>query len=61
VLSPAFNIELQGRDAAALIWEVEAEAVRIVGKYSMKTEMPRRWDIHGLNISLNHIFEFNGL
>jgi hypothetical protein len=61
VLSPSFNIELRGRDAASFVREVEAEAVRIMGKYSMKAEMPRSWDIRGSNVGLNRVFELNGL
>lgn len=38
VLSPAFNIELQDWDVVDFVQEVEVEAVRIVGKYSMKME-----------------------
>ena len=41
VLNPAFAIELWGRDAFAFIREVEVEAVRIVGKYSVRIEMTR--------------------
>jgi hypothetical protein len=41
VLNPAFAIELWGRDASAFIREVEVEAVRIVGKYSVRIEMTR--------------------
>ena len=41
VLSPTFAIELRGRNAAAFIREVEVEAVRIVEKYSIRTEMTR--------------------
>jgi hypothetical protein len=39
VQSPAFTIDLRGRDAAAFIREVESETVKIVGKYVPKTEM----------------------
>jgi hypothetical protein len=41
VWSPAFAIDLWGRDAAAFVWEVESEAIKIVGKYVPKTEMLR--------------------
>jgi hypothetical protein len=61
VLSPAFAIEEWGWDAAAFVREVEAEAVKIIGKYSAKTELTRSWDIRGLNVRLNHVFESNGL
>jgi hypothetical protein len=61
VLSPAFAIELQGRDVATFVREAEAEAMRIVGKYSARTEMTRSWDIQSSNVRLNHVFELNGL
>jgi hypothetical protein len=61
VLSTAFAIELRGRDAAAFIREVETEAVRIVGNYSAKTELTKRWNIWGSNVRLNCVFELNGL
>lgn len=41
MLRPAFTVELQGRDAVAFFREVEAKAVKIVGKYSLKKEMSR--------------------
>jgi hypothetical protein len=41
VLSLAFTIEPRGQDATAFIKEVEAEAVRIVRKYSATIEMTR--------------------
>lgn len=41
VLSLAFAVELRGQDAVAFVREVEAEAVKNVGKYSLKTVMPR--------------------
>jgi hypothetical protein len=40
--------------------EVEAETVKIVGKYSTKTELTRSWASWGSNMRINHIFEFNG-
>jgi hypothetical protein len=40
---------------------VEAKAVKIVDKYSTKTEMPRSLDIRGSNVRLNRVFEFNDL
>jgi hypothetical protein len=61
VLSPAFTVDLCGRDGAAFIREMEAEAVKIVGKYCRKTKMSRSWDIHGSNVRLNCVFELNGL
>jgi hypothetical protein len=60
-LSPAFNIELQGQDATTFVREVEAEVVMIVGKYSMKTEMPMSWDIRISNVRFILVFELNGL
>jgi hypothetical protein len=59
--SPAFAIDLRGRDAATFVREVESVAVKSVGKYSVKTELIRRWDIRGSNVRLNRIFELNGL
>jgi hypothetical protein len=40
---------------------VEVEAMKIVGKYVPKTETLRSWDIRGLNIWLNRVFELNRL
>jgi hypothetical protein len=34
--------------------------VKIVSKYSTKTERTRSWDIHGSNVRLNRVFELNG-
>jgi hypothetical protein len=61
VLSPAFNIELHGRDVVSFVREVEVKAMKIVRKYSMKTDMSRSWDIRGSNVRLNRVFELNGL
>lgn len=61
MLRPAFVVELQGRDVVAFFREVEAEAVKIVGKYSLKKEMSRSQDIQGSNVRLNRVFELNGL
>jgi hypothetical protein len=41
VQSPAFAIELCLLDVVAFVREVEAEAVKIVGKYSTRTKMTR--------------------
>jgi hypothetical protein len=41
VQSPAFTIDLRGWDAVAFVKEVELEAVKIVGKYVLKTELIR--------------------
>jgi hypothetical protein len=61
VRSPAFTVDLRGRDAAAFVREVETEAVKIVGKYAPKTETLRSWDIRGSNARLNRVFELNHL
>jgi hypothetical protein len=61
VRSLAFVVDLCGRDAAAFVREVEAEAIKIVGKYALKTETLRSWDIRGSNIKLNRVFELNNL
>jgi hypothetical protein len=41
--------------------EVEAEAIKIVGKYALKTETLRSLDIHSSNVRLNRMFELNHL
>lgn len=41
VLSPTFAIDLHGRDGATFIWEMKPKALKIVGKYSTNTGMPR--------------------
>jgi hypothetical protein len=61
VRSPAFAVDLFGRDALAFMREVESEAVKIVGKYAAKTEMLKSWDIRGSNVRLNRVFELNSL
>jgi hypothetical protein len=61
VRSPAFVVDLRGRDATAFVREVEAEVVKIVGKYVPKTETLRSWDIRGSNVRLNCVFELNRL
>jgi hypothetical protein len=61
VRSPAFAVDLRGRDATAFMHEVEAEAIKIVGKYAPKTETLRSWDIHGSNVRLNRVLELNNL
>jgi hypothetical protein len=61
VQSPVFTVDLCGRDATAFVREVEAEAVKIVGKYVPKTETLRSWDIRGSNARLNRVFELNHL
>jgi hypothetical protein len=61
VRSPAFALDLRGRDPAAFVREVEDGAVRIVGHYVPRTEALRCWDICGSNIRLNRVFELNCL
>jgi hypothetical protein len=61
VRSPAFALDLHGRDPAAFVREVEDGAVRIVGRYVPKTEAQRSWDIRGSNDRLNRVFELNRL
>jgi hypothetical protein len=41
VQSPTFAIDLPGRDATAFVREVESKAIKILGKYSSKTELIR--------------------
>jgi hypothetical protein len=59
VRCPAFAMDLRDRDATVFVREVEAEDVKIVGKYALKTETLRSWDIHGSNARLNHVFQLN--
>jgi hypothetical protein len=61
VRSPAFAVDLRGRNSAAFVREVEAEAVKIVGKYVPRMETLRSWDIHCSNVQLNRVFELNSL
>jgi hypothetical protein len=61
VRSPAFALDLQSRDSAAFVREVEDGAVRIVGRYVPRTEGQRSWDIRGSNDRLNRVFELNRL
>jgi hypothetical protein len=61
VRSPAFSLDLRGRDPAVFIREVEDGAVRIVGRYAPRTESLRSWDIRGSNVRLNWVFELNHL
>jgi hypothetical protein len=56
VRSPAFALDLRGRNPAAFVREVEAEATRIVGRYVPKTETLRSWDIRSSNVRLNCVF-----
>jgi hypothetical protein len=59
--SPAFALDLRGRDPAAFVREVEDGAVRIVGHYVPRTDVLRSWDIRGSNVRLNRVFELNSL
>jgi hypothetical protein len=61
VRSPAFALDLHGRDPAAFVREAEDGATRIVGRYVPKTEGLRSWDIRGSNDRLNGVFELNCL
>jgi hypothetical protein len=61
VRSPAFSLDLRGRDLAAFVREVEDGAMRIVGRYAPRTESLRSWDIRGSNVCLNRVFELNRL
>jgi hypothetical protein len=61
VRSPSFAVDLWGRNPAAFVRKVEAEAARIVGRYVPKTETLRSWDILGSNVRSNRVFELNRL
>jgi hypothetical protein len=61
VRSPAFALDLRGRDPAAVVREAEDGAVRIVGRYVPRTEALQSWDIRGSNVYLNRVFELNRL
>jgi hypothetical protein len=61
VRSPAFAVDLRGRNSAAFVCQVDDEAVKIVGKYVLRTETLRSWDIRGSNVRLNRVFELNSL
>jgi hypothetical protein len=61
VQSPAFALDLHGRDPAAFVREAEDGAARIVGRYVPKTKGQRSWDIRGSNDRLNRVFELNRL
>lgn len=43
VISPPFTIELGGQDGVAFVSEVQAEAIKIIGKYVGKLE----WSEYG--------------
>jgi hypothetical protein len=57
VRSPAFSLDLRGRDPTTFVCEVEDGAVRIVGRYALRTESLRSWDIRWSNVRLNWVFE----
>jgi hypothetical protein len=61
VRSPAFALDLRGRDPAAFMREAEDGAARIMGRYVPKTEGLRSWDIRGSNDRLNRVFDLNRL
>jgi hypothetical protein len=61
VRSPAFALDLHGRDPAAFVHEAEDGAARIVGRHVPRTEGLRSWDIRGSNVRLNRVFELNYL
>jgi hypothetical protein len=61
VRSPAFALDLQGRDPATFVREAEDGVVRIVGRYVPRMEAQRIWDIRRSNARLNRVFELNRL
>jgi hypothetical protein len=61
VRSPAFALDLHGRDPAAFVREAEDGAACIVGCYVPRTEALWSWDIRGSNFRLNRVFELNRL
>jgi hypothetical protein len=61
VRSPAFSLDLRGRDPVTFVREVEDGAARIVGRYVPRTEGVRSWEIRGSNVRLNRVFELNYL
>jgi hypothetical protein len=61
VRSPAFALDLHGRDPAAFVREAKDGAARIMGHYVPKTKGLQSWDIHGSNDRLNQVFELNRL
>jgi hypothetical protein len=60
VRSPAFTLDLRGRDPAAFVRE-EDGAARIMGRYMPRTEGLQSWDIRGSNDRLNRVFDLNRL
>jgi hypothetical protein len=61
VWSPAFALDLHGRDPTAFVREAEDGASWIIGRYVPKTEGQRSWDIRGSNDRFNRVFELNRL
>jgi hypothetical protein len=61
VRSPAFALDVRGRDPAAVVREAEDGVVRIVGRYVPRTEALWSWDIRRSNVRLNRVFELNHL
>jgi hypothetical protein len=61
VRSPAFALDLRGRDLAAFVREAEDGAARIVGRYVPRTEGLWSWDIRGSNDRLHRVFKLNRL
>jgi hypothetical protein len=61
VRSPAFALDLHGRDPAAFLREAEDGAARIVGRYVLRIEGLWSWDIRGSNDRLNRVFDLNRL
>jgi hypothetical protein len=61
VQSPAFSLDLCGRDPTSFVREVENGAMNIVGRYAPRTESLRSWDIRGSDVRLNWVFELNHL
>jgi hypothetical protein len=61
VRSPAFALDLRGRDLAAFVREAEDGVARIVGRYMPRTEGLQSWDIRGSNDRLNRVFDLNRL
>jgi hypothetical protein len=61
VRSPAFALDLHGRDPTAFVREAEDGAAWIIGRYVPKTEGQRSWDIRGSNDRFNRVFELNRL
>jgi hypothetical protein len=61
VQNPALVVDLRGQNLATFVRKVEAEAVKIVGRYVPRMETLRSWYICGSNIRLNRVFKLNHL